>query len=106
VVDGLWAEPLRAAVEAAAPGARIVHVGQSTGPETTLASAAVRGKRIAILGYSYFPLTPSERAQAYREVTEHVVAGRIKVDVETFSLDEIADAWTAQQSGAKAVVLL
>jgi NADPH:quinone reductase len=106
VLDGLWAEPLRAAVEAAAPGARIAHVGQSAGPETTLASAAVRGKRIAILGYSYFPLTPAERAEAYREVTEHVAAGRITVDVETFSLDQIADAWAAQQAGAKAVVRL
>jgi NADPH2:quinone reductase len=106
VVDGLWAEHLRAAVDAAAPGARIVHVGQSAGPETTLASAAVRGKRLAILGYSYFPLTPTERAQAYRVVADHVAGGRIRIDVETFPLDEIADAWNAQQAGAKAVVRL
>jgi NADPH2:quinone reductase len=106
VVDLLWAEPVRAAVEAAAPGARIVHVGQSAGPEATLTSAAVRGKRLSILGHSNFGLTPAERGQAYRDVAAQVAAGRIKIEVETFSLDEIGEAWAAQARGAKAIVRL
>ncbi len=106
VVDLLWGEPLRAAVEAAAPNARIVHVGQSAGPETTLASAAVRGKRLAILGHSNFGMTAAEREQSYRGLAEHVAAGRIRIDIETFDLDRVADAWAAQGSGAKAVVTL
>jgi NADPH:quinone reductase len=106
VVDALWGEPLRAAVEAAAPGARVVHVGQSAGPETTLASGMVRGKRLSILGHSNFGLTPAEHARAYREVAQHVAAGRITIDVETFPLDEVASAWAAQGRGAKAVVTL
>jgi NADPH2:quinone reductase len=106
VVDGLWADPLRAAVEAVAPGARIVHVGQSAGPETTLASAAVRGKRLSILGHSNFGLTPVEHARAYGEVAEQVAAGRITIDVETYSLDDVSEAWSAQAKGAKAVVRL
>ena len=106
VVDALWGEPVRAAAEAAAPGARIVHVGQSAGPEATLPSAAVRGKRLSILGHSNFALSADERRQAYLEVVEHVAAGRIRIDVETFSLDEVADAWAAQGKGAKAVVCL
>jgi NADPH:quinone reductase len=106
VVDLLWGEPLRTAVEAAAPNARIVHVGQSAGAETTLASAAVRGKRLAILGHSNFGLTAAERSQAYRDLAEHVAAGRIRIDIETFELDRIADAWAAQVSGRKAIVLL
>jgi NADPH:quinone reductase len=106
VVDMLWAEPLRAAVEAAARGARIVHVGQSAGPESTLPSAAVRGKRLSILGHSSFALSEAEQNEAYREVAEHVAAGRFAIDVETFPLDAAADAWAAQGSGAKAVVTL
>jgi NADPH2:quinone reductase len=106
VVDPLWGEPVRAAAAAAAPGARIVHVGQSAGPEATLDSAVVRGKQLSILGHSNFALSPDERRQAYAEVAEHVAAGRITIDVEAFSLDEIADAWAAQGSGAKAVVRL
>jgi NADPH2:quinone reductase len=106
VVDALWGEPLQAAAEAAAPDARIVHVGQSAGPEATLLSATVRGKRLAILGHSNFALTPEERRQAYLEVVGHAAAGRIRIDVETFPLEEVADAWVAQGSGAKAVVRL
>jgi len=104
VVDPLWGEPVRAAAEAAAPEARIVHVGQSAGPEATFASAAVRGKRLSILGHSNFALSANERRQAYLEVAEHVAAGRITIDVETFSLDQVAAAWRAQERGGKAVV--
>jgi NADPH:quinone reductase len=104
VVDMLWGEPVRAAVEAAAPRARIVHVGQSAGPEATLPSAAVRGKRLSILGHSNFVLSPDERREAYLAVVEQLVAGRLRIDVETFTLDEAAAAWKAQGSGSKAVV--
>ena len=106
VIDMLWGEPVRAAVEASAPGARIVHVGQSAGPEATFSSAAVRGKRLSILGHSNFALSADERRQAYLDVTQHVAAGRIAIDVETFSLEEVEAAWAAQGKAAKAVVHL
>jgi NADPH2:quinone reductase len=104
VVDFLWGGVLPAAVEAAAPGARIVHVGQSSGPEATLASSHVRGKQLSILGHSNFGLTAEERRRAYEELTAQVAAGRIRLDVETFPLERVAEAWAAQERGAKAVV--
>ena len=106
VVDPLWGVPVSAAIEAAAPGARIVHVGQSAGPDATLLSSLVRGKQLAILGHSNFALSAAERRAAYRDLTEHVAAGRISVAVETFPLERVAEAWAAQGRGAKAVVLL
>lgn len=105
VVDPLWGEPARLASEAAAPNARIVQMGQSAGAEATLSSALVRGKQLSILGYSNFRLTPDERIAAYGDLTAHVAAGRIQVDVETFPLERVADAWRAQQEGVKAVVV-
>ena len=54
VVDPLWGEPVVAAAHAAAPGARIVHIGQSAGAEAPLVSADVRGKELNILGFSNF----------------------------------------------------
>ena len=105
VVDPLWGEPVRIATEAAAPRARIVHMGQSAGPEATLASSVVRSKELSILGYSNFRLTPQERIAAYGDLTAHVGAGRIEIDVEKFPLDRVADAWQAQQEGIKAVVV-
>ncbi|OFW72209.1 MAG: hypothetical protein A2Y55_00475 [Actinobacteria bacterium RBG_16_68_12] len=104
VVDTLWGEPVRAATEAAAPEARIVHVGQSAGPEASLASAAVRGKRLSIFGHSNFALSPDERRQAYLEVAGHVAAGRITIEVQRFSLEDVSEAWAAQERGGKAVV--
>ena len=106
VVDALWGLPVRAAAEAAAPGARIVNLGQSAGPEATLPSASVRGKSLSILGHSNFALSPDERRQAYLDVTGHVAAGRITIDVQTFALDAVEAAWAAQGAGAKAVVRL
>lgn len=106
VVDPLWGDPVRIATEAAAPRARIVHMGQSAGPEATLASSVVRSKELSILGYSNFRLTPEERIAAYGDLVAHVAAGRIKIDVETFPLERVADAWQAQQESVKAVVVL
>jgi len=106
VVDPLWGEPAQSAVEAAAPTARIVQLGQSAAPEATLTSAAIRGKRLSILGHSVFTLPAEGRRAAYTELAEHVAAGRIRIDVETFALEDVAAAWDAQAAGRKAVVRL
>lgn len=106
VVDPLWGEPGRAAVQAAAPGARIVQVGQSAGPEASLASADIRGRQLVILGHTNFRLPAEELRVAYAALGEHVAAGRILLETETFPLERVADAWAAQQQGTKAVVLL
>ena len=106
VIDPLWGEPARAAVQAAAPGARIVQLGQSAGPEATLASADIRFKQLVMLGHTNFALSVEELGKAYAALGEHVAAGRIRVRAETFPLDRVGDAWAAQQQGEKAVVLL
>jgi len=64
VIDPLWGEPLVAATEAAAPGARIVQIGQSAGPEATLASGVVRGKQLEMYGYSNFVVPAESRRSA------------------------------------------
>jgi NADPH:quinone reductase-like Zn-dependent oxidoreductase len=105
-IDPLWGEPLAAALASAAPHARVIHLGQSAGPESPLRSADVRGKELLVRGHSNFAMTPDERAKAYLELYEHVAAGRIAVDVEAFPLDRVADAWRHQAEGGKAVVTL
>ena len=106
VFDPIWGEPARAAVEAAAQRARIVNLGQSAGPEATLTSAAVRGKQLTIVGHANVAMAPADRRAAYEEVAAHVAAGRIRIDFETFPLERVADAWSAQAAGRKAVVRL
>jgi NADPH2:quinone reductase len=106
VVDPLWGAPVRAAADAAAPGARIVNIGQSAGPEASLTSAAVRGKQLAIVGYSDFALSRDELGSAYGELAGHLAAGRISIETASYALEEIAEAWSAQAAGRKAVVRL
>ena len=106
MIDPLWGEPARAAIEAATPRARIVQLGQSAAPEATITSAAVRLKQLSILGFTDFLLTPEERHEVYTGLAEHVLAGRIQLDVEGFTLEEVGRAWSAQRDGHKAVVVL
>jgi NADPH2:quinone reductase len=106
VVDPLWGEAVVAASEAAARGARIVHLGQSAGPTAPLASAAVRGKELAILGVSNFARSRDELRALYHELLGHVRDGTIRLDVETFPLEQADEAWRRQAAGAKVVVTM
>jgi NADPH2:quinone reductase len=106
VFDPLWDGSLEAAVQAAAPHARIVQVGQSAGPEATLRSNDVRGKQLDLLGYSNFAAPREVAREGYLELLGHVASNRIRIDVETYELDRLAEAWRRQAGGpgAKLVV--
>jgi NADPH2:quinone reductase len=105
-IDPLWGEPVARALAHAAPGARIVHVGQSAGPEAPLRSADVRGKELLIRGHSNFAMSKEERDRAYLELLDHLVAGRISLDIERYPLDRVAEAWERQRSGPGAKVVV
>jgi NADPH2:quinone reductase len=106
VLDPLWDGPATAATEAAAPRARIVQYGQSAGPDATLKSGTVRGKELELLGLSNFARTTEELHATHKELLRQVASGAIRIDFETFTLEDVADAWQAQSSGAKSVILL
>jgi len=104
-IDPVWGEPLADALQYAQRHARIVHIGQSAGPQSPLKSADVRGKELVVLGHSNFALSKDERDRAYLELLEHLTAGRITIDYETFALSDVAEAWAHQRNG-KSVVRL
>jgi NADPH:quinone reductase len=99
IIDPLWGDPLVAATEAAAPGARIVQIGQSAGPSATLASGVVRGKQLEIYGYSNFVVPAETRRAAYLELVSHAARGEVALPTETYPLDDIAAAWERQANG-------
>ena len=106
-IDPLWGEPLAGALASAAGHARIVHVGQSAGPEAPLRSADVRSKELTIQGHSNFALSEEERNRAYLELLGHLLDGSIVVDVETYDLDHVEEAWARQQEGGgKKIVVM
>ena len=41
----------------------------------------------------------------YLQLVDHVASGRIVIDLETFPLEQVADAWQHQADGRKAVVV-
>jgi NADPH2:quinone reductase len=100
VFDTLWGEPAAAAIQAAAPRATIVNLGQSAGATAELASAAVRFKNLSILGHTNYLVPAPELAEHYRRLVQHAVAGDIRLEVERVPLDSVADAWRRQAEGA------
>jgi len=104
-IDPVWGPPLADALQYAQRHARIVHVGQSAGPTSTLKSADVRGKELVLLGHSNFALSKEEHDRAYLELLEHLTAGRIMLDYETFDLADVAAAWEHQRAGKSVVVM-
>lgn len=104
-IDPVWGEPLADALQHAQRHARIVHLGQSAGPQSPLKSADVRGKELVVMGHSNFALTKEERDRAHLELLNHLTAGRIEIEYQPFQFDDVAAAWAHQRHG-KSVVLL
>jgi NADPH:quinone reductase len=105
-IDPIWGEPLARVLACAAPHARVVHLGQSAGPESPLRSADVRGKELVLMGHSNFAMSREERDRAYLELLDHLVAGRIELDIQRFPLDRAAEAWEQQRSGPGGKVVI
>ena len=100
VIDPLWGPPLVAALEAAAPGARVVNIGQSAGPEAAITSAAVRGKQLEILGYSNYAVPEDVVEREYRALAERAAAGEVRLELDEVPLADVAEAWRRQSEGA------
>jgi NADPH:quinone reductase len=96
VVDPLWGEPAVAAARAAAPGARLVNIGQSAGAEAAFASADVRGKQLEIIGHSNFRAPQEVLKREYLRLLEHGAAGEVQVEVAPFPFERLAEAWQTQ----------
>jgi NADPH2:quinone reductase len=106
ILDGLWGAGIEAALPIAAPGARIVHLGQSASPHATLVSGHVRGKGLDILGYQNFLVPPDAFAEGYRALLGHVAAGRISLPIEAVPFDDVADAWKRVEDGSDTKLVL
>lgn len=106
VLDPLWGAPAAAAIEAAAPWATLVNLGQSAGATSEIASGGVRFKCISILGHTNFAISHDELAEHYRRLVSHAVAGEIRLEIEQIPLDDVADAWRRQADGAGSKLVL
>jgi NADPH2:quinone reductase len=106
VFDPLWGQPAAAAIEAAAPRATIVNLGQSAGATAELASATLRFKNLSLLGHTNFAVPADELAEHYRQLVQHAIAGEIRLDVERLPLESGPEAWRRQAEGAGTKLVL
>lgn len=106
IFDPLWGTPLETALAAAAADARIVHVGASAGALANLPSAAIRGKRVEVLGYSNFGVPRDVMVDAYLTMVRHSIEGTLVLDVVTSALEDVSQAWQGLElGGVKQVVV-
>ena len=71
-----------------------------------IASALVRGKQLEILGYSNLEVPEEARHAAYLELVGHACAGRVSFPIETYSLDNVTEAWERQAAGPGAKLIV
>lgn len=100
IVDPLWGPPAVAALEAAAPEARLVQLGQSAGADATLSSAVIRGKRLEILGFTNLSVPFAVLAETYSRLVAHAANGRLSLPIERVPFGEALDAWRRLGEGS------
>jgi NADPH2:quinone reductase len=106
VVDTLWGPPAVAAIQAAAPGWRLVQIGQSADAEATLTSAGIRGKMGEVYGYLDFAVPKDQFREQYLRLVDHAAAGEIIFHIQAYPLEQIVEAWERQAAGADAKIVV
>jgi NADPH:quinone reductase len=97
VIDPLWGKPGEAAVRAAGYSGRFVQLGQSAGAEAALRSGDIRGKSLAIVGFTLGHVPHDKVETAYIRLIELASSGELRVERETLPLDWVGEAWRRQQ---------
>jgi NADPH2:quinone reductase len=97
IIDPLWGSAAEAALPAAAYSGRYVQLGQSAGPEATLRSGDIRGKSLAIMGFTLGHVPRDKTQAAYWRLIELASSGELKIERETLPLDWAGEAWRRQQ---------
>ena len=106
IIDPLWGEAALAGAMAAAPGARLVNLGDSAGSTMSLPSALLRSRHMEILGYTNIALPQAEQRSAIESLLHHASEGRLRLDHDVVALEEVGAAWAAQAAPPHAKVLV
>ncbi len=106
IVDILWGPPAVAAIQAAAPGWRLVQIGQSAGAEASVSSAAIRGKMGEVYGYTDYAVERDVYREQYLRLVSHAAAREIVFDIDVYPLERVAEAWDRQSAGAAAKIVV
>ncbi|HEY5981622.1 MAG TPA: zinc-binding alcohol dehydrogenase family protein [Microlunatus sp.] len=105
VIDPVFGDPAAAAADALGPGGRLVNLGGAAGDRSDFSSATLRGRSIAILGYTNNAITPAQRAAALGSVLDLASSGALTVTHVVRPLSACAESWaSAGRSGTRVVL--
>jgi NADPH:quinone reductase len=108
VLDPLWGEPARAAIDALTRDGVYVSFGQAAAPVAELSGIPMRNRRVTVVGHSGAWATPQERQAALGRA--HALAERggtpLALETEELALEDIAQGWErlARSAGRRLVV--
>ena len=112
VLDFLWGRPTEILLRTLIPSSfgfakptRLVQVGESAGPDLTVAAASLRPSGVEIYGAAR-GLSPGVMAEAYGQVVRWVQAGTLTLDAEKVPLSEIETAWQRPASRGRRLVVV
>jgi NADPH:quinone reductase len=105
VFDALWGPAVAAAIEIAAPDARVVTIGLMGGADATISNRPLRGRHMSLLGHSMYAVPADEFAAHYARLVALALAGEIVVDIERVPLADAADAWRRKTEGTAGKVV-
>ena len=97
VVDLIYGDPFLAALDATAPGATLITVGQGAGAAPPVPFATLMGR--THIGHMNDFLPADVLHAAYVELVMLAADGRIQVETTRYSLDDAENAWQAQADG-------
>ncbi|MFB9467821.1 quinone oxidoreductase family protein [Streptomyces cinereospinus] len=107
VLDGVYGEPLEAALRVCAPRARVVNIGNPAGATARVPAGLLRGKQLTLSGFAGLHTPLRDKAGALSWLWAALARDELRVDVRTFPLGELPSAWRTQEGSphAKCVVL-
>jgi NADPH2:quinone reductase len=107
VFDCLYGVPLEAALHICAQRARVVNVGNSAGATAQVPAGLLRGKQLTLSGFAGLHTPLRDKRAALTWLWSAVAHGELQIEVRTFPLEDVAEAWRAQSASphAKYVIL-
>jgi NADPH:quinone reductase-like Zn-dependent oxidoreductase len=105
VIDPVFGLPAAAAAAALGSGGRLVNIGGAAGDLAEFSSAVLRGRTIALLGYTNNAISADQRAEALTGVLALAASGDVRVGFETRPLTDCSSAWRDAAGSGRRIVL-
>lgn len=112
VLDFLWGRPTEILLRTLIPASfgfgrptRLVQVGESAGPDLTVAAASLRTSGVEIYGAAK-GLDPAVMADTYGQIVRWAQAGTLTFEAQTIPLSEIEAAWPGPTPRGRRLVVV